>query len=125
MTLQNSLSIDSHRDGQVVFVHLTGDFDLTGVETFRDEMELVQQSDPQEVVLDLQRLTFMDSTGIRMILGAQSQCRALSIIPGPSNVMRVLEIAGVDSRLSLFSQNGDGAATSQSGQRVPTGQKKA
>lgn len=72
-------------------------------------MELVGQSEPPEVVVDLQGLRFMDSTGIRMILTAQADCNSwkgrLSIIPGPPNVMKVLQIAGVDTRLNLVSDD--------------------
>lgn len=66
----------------------------------------MKQSEPNGVVLDLRRLGFMDSTGIRMILAAQAEYETLSIVPGPPNVMRVLEITGVDTRLSYFSENG-------------------
>jgi anti-sigma B factor antagonist len=99
----------------VVFVHLSGEFDITSIEAFQEEMELVRQSEPEQVVIDLQRLSFMDSTGIRMILAAQAEYDSagggLSIIPGPANVMRVLEIAGVDSRLNMFSENGAAVPT--------------
>lgn len=73
-------------------------------------MELVKQCEPAQVVVDLQRLRFMDSTGIRMILSAQAECKSwkgnLFIVPGPPNVMKVLQIAGVDTRLDFAAPDG-------------------
>lgn len=111
VTLQNSFDIDSSQAGHAILLRLSGEFDLTSVEPFREEMELVKQSEPAEVIIDLQRLKFMDSTGIRMILTAQADCGSwkgrLSIVPGPPNVMKVLQIAGVDTRLNVVSPTGD------------------
>jgi len=80
---------------------------MTAVEAFNEELELVRQSDPEQIVLDLTRLIFMDSTGLRLILAAEADCRAengstLSIVPGPRNVMRVFEITGTGSLLNAF-----------------------
>lgn len=94
-------------------MRLSGEFDITSIDAFRKEMALVKESAPEEVVLDLQALSFMDSTGIRMILSAQAELESergdFSIIPGPARVMRVLEIAGVDTRLKVYSSNGSGS----------------
>ena len=56
-------------------------------------------------MLDLQRLTFMDSTGIRLILQASEYARthgaALVVVRPPDHVMRVLELVGLDEQLDL------------------------
>ena len=58
-----------------------------------------------QFVLDLSELTFMDSTGVRMILQADQYARrngaALVVIRPPEHVMRVLELVGLDDQLDL------------------------
>lgn len=50
-------------------------------------------------VLDLARLTFMDSSGLRTILSAHNTARregpSLVLVPGPPPVQRVFEITGM------------------------------
>jgi anti-sigma B factor antagonist len=57
----------------------------------------------KRLVLDLQALEFMDSSGLRFVAGLHDRCRsadrALSIQPGPPAVQRVFEITGLDGLL--------------------------
>lgn len=58
-----------------------------------------------EIVLDLRELTFMDSTGLRALAQANTRAEetgvALSIIRGPRQIERVLEISGLGALLPL------------------------
>lgn len=58
-----------------------------------------------EIVLDLRELTFMDSTGLRALAQANSIAAergiSLSIIRGPRQIERVLEISGLGALLPL------------------------
>ena len=58
-----------------------------------------------QLVLDLSELTFMDSTGIRLILQASQralmQGAELVVVRPPDTVMRVLELVGLDEQLDL------------------------
>ena len=53
--------------------------------------------------LDLSRLTFIDSTGIRAVLAARGLCAACGcefmLIPGPTPVQRVFEVSGLIDHL--------------------------
>jgi anti-anti-sigma factor len=55
------------------------------------------------LTLDLRNVTFMDSTGLRLVLFAQRLCREtgaeFALIPGPRLVQRVFELTGVIDRL--------------------------
>ncbi|HEX4189144.1 MAG TPA: STAS domain-containing protein [Solirubrobacteraceae bacterium] len=55
------------------------------------------------LALDLSRLTFIDSTGLRLVLLTQQLCREagaeFAVIPGPTLVQRVFELTGVVDRL--------------------------
>jgi anti-sigma B factor antagonist len=58
-----------------------------------------------QLVLDLSELTFMDSTGVRMILQADQHarrnCATLVVVRPPERVMRVLELVGLEDQLDL------------------------
>ena len=53
----------------------------------------------RRLTLDLSQLTFMDSTGLGLVLSAQRLCRAsgaeFALVPGPRQVQRVFEITGL------------------------------
>jgi anti-anti-sigma factor len=61
--------------------------------------------DGHAVVLDLSRVTSMDSSGLRMILLARSLCREcgaeFSVVPGEQNIDHLLEISGTRDPVPL------------------------
>ena len=86
-------------------IRLVGELDLAAVPTFEDHLRRVEADRPQAIVLDLNDLTFMDSSGLRAIVMADERARAhrrrLAIVPGPPPVRRVFEITQLDQRLEL------------------------
>lgn len=90
------------REAGTVVLTLSGELDYgTAPEVQQRLAELREAQQP--VLLDLDRLTFMDSTGIRLILTAceASAERAWSfhVTRGSARVQRVLEAAQVIDRL--------------------------
>lgn len=57
------------------------------------------------IVLDLSGLSFMDSSGLRVVLQLDASCRSagrrLRIVRGPPVVQRVFELTGTAERLPL------------------------
>jgi anti-anti-sigma factor len=57
------------------------------------------------LVIDLRDLTFMDTSGIHLLLEAREQCRAsgrmLLVVPGPANVHRALVALELESEFSF------------------------
>jgi anti-sigma B factor antagonist len=80
-------------------VHVAGELDAYTAPRLRDELVEVAGAEPEEVVLDLTHLTFTDSTGLGVIVGALKQQRArggdLSIRGARPGIRKVLEITGV------------------------------
>ena len=58
-----------------------------------------------ELTLDLSDVTFMDSTGIRLLLQAREHAArrgaALVVVRGSDDVMRVLELVGLCDQLEI------------------------
>ena len=58
----------------------------------------VAERDPTRIVVDLGRLAFIDSTGLRLLLQADARAREhgyeLVLRPGGASVQRVFEVTG-------------------------------
>ena len=91
--------------GEVVRIALNGEFDISCARKVEEELRRVEEEKPPTLVLDLRGLSFMDSTGIRVILSADSRAhkdgRRLAIIQGPDAVQRVFRITRLDERLDI------------------------
>ena len=97
------LEVRSERTGDEHVIALVGELDLAGVDQVAEELLRAEKTDAGEIVVDLSELTFIDSSGIRLILEADARSRAdgnrLRLIRGPALVQRVFEISGVTARL--------------------------
>jgi len=87
-------------------ISLTGELDLSGAGPLEEEIDRVVEADGiRNVVLDLRRLEFMDSSGLRMVaLAARrlSACdRALVLVRGRDVVQRVFAITRMDAHLTF------------------------
>ena len=81
---------------------LTGAVDLSNVEAIGARLEAAVSNRARGLVLDLSGVTYLDSTGLRLIyrlarrLGDRQQGLRL-VVPDSSRIMRVLTLAGVQS----------------------------
>lgn len=94
------LTIRSVREGGVHTIALTGELDLATADEVDKELERVEATDAKSIVLDLSGLSFMDSTGVRLVVNAHTRSRAdadrLTLRRGQAAVQRVMELSGVD-----------------------------
>lgn len=94
------LTLRSAREGDVHTISLSGELDLATADDVQRELERIEATDAASIVLDLSGLTFMDSTGVRLLVTAHARSRAdanrLSLLRGAPVVQRVLELSGVD-----------------------------
>src|SRR6185312_4390290 len=94
--LHAGLSIVVSQQGATTTIALDGEWDLAQRENTRDAVQSVLARQPDRVVLDLSRLTFMDSTGVHGVLELARHAARLKIdlvvIPGGRAVRRVFEI---------------------------------
>jgi anti-anti-sigma factor len=92
------------RDG-LVHVALRGELDLSTVGKVQDELKRVEEGSPRTVVLDLSKLTFLDSTGLRCLVTADERARTegrrVVLVRGPDPVQRVFAITRLEDRLEM------------------------
>ena len=100
-------SLAGGRHPQVV-LPLSGDLDMGAAAEAHKRLIGLDLRPGTELVLDLSRLTFMDSTGIRLVLQARQHAvrhaARLLLVPGPEQVMRVLALVGLDDQLEFVSE---------------------
>jgi anti-sigma B factor antagonist len=97
------LAIEAHPEPGGVRVRPRGDIDLATVDSLRRHIDRCVAAGNKRVVLDLRDVTFMDSTGLHLILETDAAARAaeweLRLIQGPAHVERVFELAGLRDAL--------------------------
>jgi anti-sigma B factor antagonist len=101
------LTMLSEREGDVHTIALVGELDVAGASRVEQELQRAEATDVLAIVVDLSALTFMDSTGVHLLMNAQARSRAdgarLMLLRGPTAVQRVFELCGVH-RLLPFAQ---------------------
>jgi anti-sigma B factor antagonist len=108
------LSIQSQRRGDVHLIALEGELDLANTEALEGALEQALAGGEHAVVIDMAALTFIDSTGIALLiatLGRVEDSDRLRFVPSQAPaVVRVLEVTGVDQRLPFVDGPADVAA---------------
>lgn len=94
---------EQRRDDTVVLaVH--GDLDLATADQVGQRLTALA-AERTPVLLDLDELAFMDSSGLRIVLQAAEDARSMSwrfaLTPGSPQVRRLFESAGVADRLPI------------------------
>jgi anti-sigma B factor antagonist len=97
------LSMTSDREGDVHVICVFGELDLATADSVERELLRVEATDVTSIVVDLSGLTFIDSTGARLVLQADARSRTdscrLTLLRGPRAVQRVFEISGIAEML--------------------------
>jgi anti-anti-sigma factor len=108
-----SLDTTVTTNGDAVTIAFTGELDISKADEVERELERVESESPPLVIFDLRGLEFLDSTGLRIILAADSRSRRngrrVVIVPGPESVHRVFRITLLDQRLE-FADSPEAAA---------------
>jgi anti-sigma B factor antagonist len=95
------LTVDVVREGTSVIAALSGELDIATRTRLERSLPRVDAGD--RLVLDLRRLTFIDSSGIRLLMELDVRSRAdgwsFAIVRGLGTVQRVLDLCSVGDRV--------------------------
>jgi anti-sigma B factor antagonist len=87
----------SDHDG-VPYLELVGELDLSTAGPLKLRLELVEREEPEKLVVDLRRVTFMDSIGLGILLAhglrAAKTGRRLALVDGPRHIRDLFELTG-------------------------------
>lgn len=89
-------------------VTFAGELDLAGRKEARRALDLAQRGSPSRLALDIRELTFMDVSGLKLLLEAAKRTRTqggrLVVIAPEDPLRKLLRIAGVEERLGVVSE---------------------
>jgi anti-sigma B factor antagonist len=107
------VSFDARRKDRELVVEIGGDLDWDAVLTIEPRLEeATGDPDLESLTLDLSGLTFIDSSGIGLLISTVERCRAedveVRIVKPEQHVFHVFEVVGLADVLPFI----DGAATS-------------
>lgn len=92
----------------VAHLEIEGDLDIAKAEELEGHLLIMEEGSPDTVVIDLRRVTFIDSSGLRLILRAEVRAqkagRRLVLVRGPERVHRVFQVTRLDSRLQFIDE---------------------
>ena len=105
------LEVETVEGGGLVKLVLRGELDLSTAAKVEEELRRAESAEPPVLVMDLAGLTFLDSTGLRLIVTAdrraRDQGRRLAVVKGPDTVQRVFSITRLDEHLEMVEPGTD------------------
>lgn len=106
MTEQQITGIKSITSGKTLTIFLDGDIDHHNARMIRSRIDTkIYIQRPDELILDLSRVCFMDSSGLGLILGRYTKAVELGILfkvanPTPQ-IKRILDLAGTERLIKI------------------------
>jgi anti-sigma B factor antagonist len=105
MGAAEQLKIQSREQKDRVVISLDGELDMASAPLLQAALETAEDAQSSTLVLDLGRLKFMDSTGLRTILWARERWEGrgqeMALTVGSSQVQRLLTVSGVGDQLRV------------------------
>jgi anti-anti-sigma factor len=92
LQIQDTVSDGCHR------LVLSGELDIASAQELRSVILWLCGAAINTLTLDLRKLTFLDSSGVHVVLFARDLCRERGcdfvVVPGPTHVQRPFELCG-------------------------------
>ncbi|WP_168583227.1 STAS domain-containing protein [Gephyromycinifex aptenodytis] len=99
------LDVTSHIDNGTTVVEVSGDVDVYSAAVLRDGLDRLIGAGRTHFVLDLDGVTFLDSTGIGVLVGRLRRVRlqegSIHVACSVPKILRVFSITGLDQVFPL------------------------
>jgi anti-sigma B factor antagonist len=115
------MTVDTHVEGRYDVVTVSGELDLATAPRLSEVVRGVLLPGRRHLVVDLDRVGFIDSTGLSVLIAARrrvvSEGGSMGLVCNAARCMRVLELTGL-SRLFAFHTSVAAAIAVGSGEPV-------
>ncbi len=92
-------------DDHVVVCHVSGELDAYTAPDLRDALDEALEEGDAWIIVDLEELTYLDSTGLGILVGTAKKCRQLqgdlAVACARKNLLRIFEISGTQEILNV------------------------
>jgi anti-sigma B factor antagonist len=99
------LRVDSSTEADTAAISADGEIDLATVNTLRSAITKAMQSGARHLTLDLDKVSYIDSSGLGTLIGAHKRLAStggtLTIRCSQPRVLRLLKITGLDRVLTI------------------------
>lgn len=103
--MQSHFRVEAHSQGQAYVLAVSGELDLAAASSLEGELNQALESGSQVIVIDLQNLEFIDSTGLSVLVRAHQRAQEsnlqLGLVNPGAQVERLLSLTGLAERLAL------------------------
>ena len=104
--LRTSVTVPGSAGAAYTMVALAGEVDATNSEELQGVLEPMVSEHPRLLLVDLSGLSFMDSTGLRVLLRANRaldrEGGVLGLVAPQSSVARVLQLTKADQLVPVY-----------------------
>ena len=101
----SALDVSTGELNRAPVVALRGELDISTAPLAEEQLRQAEAGHPPRLVLDLSGLTFLDSSGLRLVLEADARARRdgrrLVVVRGPAEVQRVFRVTLLENRLDF------------------------
>lgn len=105
------LSVSSRDEGRFTVVEVVGDVDLASAPVLRRTFESLLREGRTHLIVDLQGVPFVDSSGLGVLVGAQRLLKPrggdVRLVCSAARVLRVLSITGLDQLFTIYDSLGE------------------
>lgn len=100
------MAVEIKVNGEVVSAHLIGELDHHSAREMREKIDAsIDQNAASLLVLDFQNITFMDSSGIGLIMGRYKKMREVGgevhVVNTTSQILKVVKLSGLDRLVKI------------------------
>jgi anti-sigma B factor antagonist len=105
------LRVDCSSEADTARIAADGEIDLATVNKLRSAVTEVIQKGVRHLTVDLDKVSYIDSSGLGMLIGAHKRMTStggtLTILCSQARVLRLLSITGLDRVLRVTGHAGD------------------
>jgi anti-sigma B factor antagonist len=106
--VQRSFTVQLQPHSDAALIVVSGELDIASAPELEQALDQIRPELIKLVIVDLRELEFMDSTGLSIIVRAHQRLSELdcelTLIKGPPQVQRLLDLTGVADRVRLGSE---------------------
>ena len=106
--MKPSFDIDIVERGDTVVLILDGEIDLATASLLEEKLSDVEAQEATNVIVDLDRVSFMDSTGLQVLIAhtvAKQNGARVRLTKGSPQVQRLFEVSGLRDHLPFVTPN--------------------
>jgi anti-sigma B factor antagonist len=102
------LDIKSDRDNDVCAVTLEGEIDVYTAPRLKEELVSVVESGCPNVIVDMEKVGFIDSSGLGVLVSALRRARerdgVVRIVCTRENILKIFRITGLDKVFPIYAE---------------------